>query len=58
MALAQIFAALGDDDRAVTYVRDAMSKGTGWGYFARLPFAPFLKLHAHEGFRELMRPKG
>ena len=58
MALAQIFAALGDDDRAVTYLRDAFSKGTPWGFYARLPFAPFPRLQAHEGFMELMRPKG
>ena len=58
MALAQIFAALGDDDRAVAYLGDALSKGTPWGFYARLPFAPFLTLHAHKGFRELMRPRG
>jgi len=58
IALAQIFAALGDDDRATTYLRDSFSKGTPKGLVVRLLFAPFPKLQAHENFRELMRPKG
>jgi hypothetical protein len=58
IALASIQAALGDEDRAVVFIRDAFRKGQWWGWFTRANFAPFPRLQAHEGFRELMRPKG
>jgi hypothetical protein len=58
ISLASIHAALGDEDRAVGFIRDAFSKGQMWGGPTRALVVPFPRLQAHEGFRELMRPKG
>jgi TolB-like protein len=58
LALTQIYASLGEEDRAVMYARDAFGKGESWGYNVRRSVAPFPRVQAHAGFRELMRPKG
>ncbi len=56
--LAQIAAALGENDRAVGFLREALEQGFGWGTPVRQIVAPFPTLRAHPEFKALNRPKG